>query len=449
MDMLAGMSWIGGGATTLIAFVVVLGIVVFVHEYGHYIVGRWCGIHAEVFSLGFGKELFSWTDSRGTRWRLAALPLGGYVKFLGDADASSRADPEAVARLDPSLRARSFPAAPVWKRSLTVAAGPLANFLLSIVIYAGLFMYSGTTTDEPRLGPIPDVVADATPLQEGDLIRSVEGVATPTTRSFYEQLDEARELQSIALEVERAGAIVSLSSEFLHAPYVSGLTPLSAASGAGVRIGDLIVAVDDAPVRNFQSLTTLIQASEGERIDITVQRGAERLTLPMVPQMQDIMVEGEFQKRVVIGVQVGTFLNIATETPYLHEALWGGARQTWEVITVSLRGLYNIAVGVLSPQNLNGPVGIAQISGEAVEQGATSFILFIALISTGIGLMNLFPIPVLDGGHLVLHAIEALTGKTPSGRWLDFAMALGLAMVLSLMVFATYNDITRFLGSLT
>ncbi|MEO1541720.1 MAG: RIP metalloprotease RseP [Pseudomonadota bacterium] len=449
MELIGGLDWLGSGAMTMIAFVFVLGIVVFVHEFGHYIVGRWCGIHAEVFSLGFGREIFGWTDSRGTRWRVGPIPLGGYVKFLGDADASSRADHAAVAQMDAERRARSFPGAAIWKRSLTVAAGPIANFLLSIVIYAGLLVYSGMTMEVPRLGPVPDVVAETTPLREGDLIRTVEGVPTPTTRQFFEELDANRDTGSIALEVERDGAVVSLTSDILHAPYVSGITPLSSASRAGIRIGDLIVAVGDTPVRNFETLTTLVQASEGNRIDVTVQRGAEQLILPMVPQMQDIMVDGEFVKRVVIGVQVGTSLSIATETPYLHEALWGGARQTWSVITLSLRGLYNIAIGVLSPQNLNGPVGIAQISGEAVEQGATSFILFIALISTGIGLINLFPIPVLDGGHLVLHGIEALTGRPPSGKWLEFAMALGLAMVLSLMVFATYNDITRFLGSLT
>jgi len=442
IELISSIPLIGGFLSSVLPFVVVIGIVVFVHEFGHYIVGRWCGIHAEVFSLGFGKELYSRIDSRGTRWRIGLLPLGGYVKFLGDADGSSRPDRNSVEGMDANTLARSFPGAALWKRALTVLAGPVANFILTIVIYLGLVFWSGVAVDTARIGEIPASVAGETPLLEGDLITAVNGSPVETFGDLIVMV--ASTDAPVALNVERDGSELILDVENLRPPYVAGVRPLSAASRAGIRAGDLLLSAGGQDLADITKLQDVVQASEGEPLEIVLRRGAETLTLDMIPTEEDVpQPDGSFARQVIIGVSVSTYLQPQVRSPGPVEAVTIAVDRTVAIVTSTFDGIGQMIAGNVSPSNLQGPVGIAQVSGETAGQGLTNFILLIALISTAIGLMNLFPIPVLDGGHLVFYAIEAVTGRVPSGKWVDFAMAFGLAMVLSLMVFATYNDITR------
>jgi regulator of sigma E protease len=446
-DLIAQIPLIGGLIATVLPFIVVIGIVVFVHEYGHYIVGRWCGIHAKVFSLGFGKELVHWTDKRGTRWRVGALPLGGFVQFLGDANAASQADNAAFQAMDEDTRARSFPGAPLWARSATIAAGPIANFLLSIVIYVGFIFYSGIGVDDPVIGPLPPSVAAEVPLSEGDMILSVDGEEIDSFGAFLTATQDITPGTTVPVTLERDGGLRTVELGSTRPPYIVGVRPLSAASRAGIEAGDLIVAVGDTPTPDFESLSGLITSAEGQTINVQVRRGDALLTLPMRPTMEDVQnADGSFTKRVIIGVTISSYLAPQVRTPGPIEAVQIAVGQVWGIITGSLDGLKRIITGEVSAKNLQGPVGIAQVSGETAGQGIAEFILLIALISTAIGMMNLFPIPVLDGGHLVFNLYEAIRGAPPSPRAMEIAMAAGLAAVLSLMVFATYNDIARLLS---
>lgn len=447
LDMIAQIPLIGGLVATVLPFILVIGIVVFVHEYGHYIVGRWCGIHAEVFSLGFGMELFHWVDKRGTRWRVGLLPLGGYVKFLGDANAASQADNAAFQAMDAQTRARSFPGAALWARSATIAAGPVANFILSIVIYTAFIFSTGVGVDEPLIGELPPSVAAEVPLQEGDLIRTVDGVEIETFGALLTQAQEIEAGTTVPVTLERNGSLRTVELGHTRPPYIVGVRPLSAASRAGIESGDLIVAIGDVNTPDFETLSALISAAEGQSIDVRVRRGADLLTLPMRPTLEDVQgPDGSFTKRVIIGVTISSYLSPEVRTPGVFEAVSMSGMQVWNVITGSLDGLRRIISGEVSAKNLQGPVGIAQVSGETAGQGIAEFVLLIALISTAIGMMNLFPIPVLDGGHLMFNLYEAIRGVPPSSRVLEIAMAAGLAAVLSLMVFATYNDIARLLS---
>ena len=444
IELIASIPLVGGFLSTILPFVVVIGIVVFVHEFGQYIVGRWCGIHAEVFSLGFGKELWHRIDRRGTRWRIGALPLGGYVKFLGDADGASRPDRANVEGMDADTLARSFPGAALWKRALTVLAGPVANFILSMVIYFGLVFWSGVAVDEARLGEIPPSVAGETPLREGDLVRSVNGAPVADFGELARAVSELEGDAPVVLEVEREGRVERLELANLRPPFVAGVRPLSAASRAGIRDGDLLLTAGAQPLPDIETLQRIVQASEGQPLEIGLRRGAERLTLEMVPTEEDVpQPDGTFARQVIIGVSVTSYLRPELRTPGVLEGAGIAVDRTVAIVTGTFDGIGQMISGNVSPSNLQGPVGIAQVSGETAGQGLVNFILLIALLSTAIGLMNLFPVPVLDGGHLVFYAIEAVTGRSPSGRWVDVAMGIGLAMVLSLMLFATYNDITR------
>ncbi|RMF39669.1 MAG: RIP metalloprotease RseP [Alphaproteobacteria bacterium] len=428
-------------------FVVVLGVVVFVHELGHYLVGRWCGIHAEVFSIGFGRELFGWVDRRGTRWRVSLLPLGGYVKFLGDADGSSRADPEMLASMDPQTRAHSFHGAAVWRRALTVAAGPVFNFLFSILVFAALALWVGKAQDSAVIGSVVEVPGHETGLKPGDVILALNGKPVANLREFYTEAGKVEPGTPLKIELERDGTRRMLEIPTLQPPLVGDVHPYSAAWRAGLKEGDLILEVDGRPIPDFSALQKVVLASEGRELTVTFQRGTELHTVTMTPKVTDIpTADGGFEKRVLIGVGILPVIGPVVESQSLPDALLSGVVRTEQVIVSSISGLVHIIRGDVSAKNLQGPIGIAQLSGEMAKLGLDRLISLVALISTAIGLLNLFPIPVLDGGHLVFLGIETATGRPPEGRWVDFATALGLAMVLLLMLFATYNDVLRLIG---
>jgi regulator of sigma E protease len=432
----------GGLIWTLAAFVVALSIIVAVHEYGHYIVGRWTGIHAEVFSLGFGPVLFARTDRRGTRWQIAALPLGGYVRFLGDADAASgKVDARVLAALSASERRHTMAGAPLWARSATVAAGPLFNFALSILVFSAFFLVRGVTTDIPVVGATRDLPVPSA-LAPGDRILAVEGRAVADMAAFMAAVEALPPAPSVRYTVERDGATITLDGPYPFPAIADAVQPQSAASDAGMRPGDVVLAIDGRPINAFAELRAAVGASDGRALLLTVWRGGETLEIALVPRRVDLpLPDGGFETRWLIGLTGGLAFVPEARTPGPFEAVALGAEQTWVIARTSLSALWHMVTGAISSCNLRGPIGIAETSGAAAAQGVDSFIWFVAMLSTAVGLLNLFPIPILDGGHLVFHAWEAATGRPPGERAVRALMAGGLAILLALMVFALTNDL--------
>ena len=444
MDLISQIPVFGGFLSTIIAFVGVLGVVVFVHEYGHYIVGRWSGIHADVFSMGFGPVIWSRTDKRGTKWQLAAVPLGGYVKFLGDRNAASVTDFEAMEEMSDLDRDVSFPGARVHHRAMTVVAGPLANFLLASVIFTGLAMWQGVATEVPTVGEVISFPDSSYDLREGDIILAINGEDVSDFNGIVEVTLAMDPPDAMEILVLREGAEKLVRAPYLLPAAVYGVEPLSAASAAGLQSGDIILHADGVEMNAFGDLREVVERSGDTEILMEVWREGELLNLPITPVLKEYPnSDGGFDERVMIGVSGAFAFTPATETPAIWTAGYYGARRTYEIISLSLNGIKHMFLGNLSPTNLQGPIGIAQISKETANQGLTSFISLIAIISTGIGLLNLFPIPMLDGGHLVFYAIEAVRGQPPAQKTIQVATSIGLAMVLLLMVFATYNDLLR------
>ena len=442
MDLIGLVPSFGGLVWTVIAFVLALSIIVAVHEYGHYIVGRWTGIHAEVFSLGFGPILFSRVDRRGTKWQIAALPFGGYVKFMGDSNAASGKDGEVISTLSEAERRRTMHGAPLWARALTVAAGPAFNFAMALVIFAALVLVRGVATEEPVVGAVPALPFEGQTLQAGDRILSVNGQETPDLTVLFSVAEALPPSESVRYVVERDGQEVAFDGPYPFPPLASAVNPQTAAFEAGLRQGDVIVAVDGQPMLAFSQLRDVVGASGGRDLRLSVWRDGEIFDATLTPRRMDMpLPEGGFETRWLLGVSGSIGFEPEVRTPGPFEAVGIAGRQTWTIATTSLSGIYHMVTGAISSCNLRGPIGIAESSGAAASLGAESFVWFIAMLSVAVGLMNLFPIPVLDGGHLVFHAYEAVTGKPPSDRALRGMMMAGLAMLLTLMVFALTNDL--------
>jgi regulator of sigma E protease len=372
-------------ATYVIPFAIVLSVVVFFHEFGHFIVGRWCGVKVDAFSLGFGPELFAFVDRKGTRWRLAAFPLGGYVKFHGDANGASAPDPESVQAMPASERAVTFFAQPVWKRAAIVFAGPLANFILAIAIYAGLFATYGRVVLTPRVGSV---------VQSG------------------------------------------------------------AGEAAGFKAGDLVVSIDGEPIDSFVKMQEMVSVATGKTLTFVVRRGDDSVTLSATPQLREIETLFGKSKIGMLGLQASDNPADAREERYGPlESVVLGAEETWTIVSRTSVYLGGLLTGRENADQLSGPIGIAQISGQMAKAvgkvGVSPLVNLIAILSVSIGFLNLMPVPLLDGGHLMFFAIEAARGKALPERAQEYAFRLGLAMVCTLMIFSTYNDIARLLRKLT
>lgn len=369
----------------VVPFVVVLSIVVFIHELGHFLVGRWCGVKVDAFSIGFGPELFARVDKYGTRWRIAAIPLGGYVKFHGDANGASVPDPDSVAAMPAEEYAVTFAAQPVWKRSAIVFAGPFANFLLAIVIFTGIFNYYGRTVLAPRVGAV-----------------------------------------------------------------VAG----GAGEAAGFKPGDLILTIDGAPIPSFSRMQEIVSASAETPLVFVVRRDGSEVKIPATPAWREV-------SSAVGKVRIGMLgLKASTAASDVHEERYGplqslglAVEETWQIVERTGSYIVGLIAGRESADQLSGPIGIAQISGEmaqaAAKVGFAPFLNLIALLSVSVGLLNLFPVPLLDGGHLLFFGIEAVRGKALNERAQEVAFRLGLAMVGTLMIFSTYNDLARLIERLT
>ena len=379
MQVLASIGGWSGWATgyyLVVPFLFVLTIVVFFHELGHFLVARWCGIRVQVFSIGFGRELFGFSDRHGTRWKLAAIPLGGYVKFFGDENAASMPDRQAVAQLSESERRDCFYYKPVWQRAAVVAAGPIANFLLAIVIFAGIAMWYGKQETAPR---VDEVVPD------------------------------------------------------------------SAAAAAGFKPGDLVVSIDGNPIENFSDMQRIVATSARRPLEFGVERAGKRIELRATPTLTE--EKGAFGGVRSIGV-LGVKRSLSPGDVKVQKvgplaAVQLGIQQSWSIVEGTFQYLFRLAAGRESASQIGGPAGIWLMSSEAARLGFDVLMRWAAAISVSIGLLNLFPIPLLDGGHLLFYGFEAARGRPLSDRAQEVGFRIGFAIVLMLMIFATYNDVWR------
>ena len=374
-DFLAGINALGGGVLGyIVPFLFVLTLVVFFHELGHFLVARWCGVRVLVFSIGFGPELFGFNDRHGTRWKLSAIPLGGYVKFFGDENAASVPDQTALAAMSTEERRHSFMAQPVAPRAAIVVAGPLANFLLAIAIFAALFMIYGKPSASPR---------------------------------------------------------------------VDAVQPESAASAAGFQPGDLVLTINGRPIESFNEMQEIVSTSAGETLVFEVDRGGVQHTLKATPALKEIKDQfGNVIRQGLLGITRSSKPDDTHFQPVGPlQAVELGAQRTWFVVARTMSYIGGIITGREAADQLGGPIRIAQVSGQVATEGLPALFSLTAVLSVSIGLLNLFPVPLLDGGHLLFYAIEAVRGKPLSERAQEVGFRIGFALVVMLMIFATYNDI--------
>ena len=424
----------GGFIWIVFFFVLALSVIVTVHEYGHYIVGRWCGIYAEVFSVGFGSVLFSRLDKRGTRWQFAVLPFGGYVKFKGDANAVSGPDGQVLPSLDPIELRCTMHGAPIWARAATAAAGPVFNFIFSIILFCVLFMWQGHFTDSPKISKM-----FATPvvntMQIGDEIISVNGV---DVFSIEDLVIAGKELVAPAFyTVLRDKRRVEAQGPVPFPALVSQVQPRSAAIEAGIKVGDVITRIDGQVLNGFADLQAAVATADADEMLFSVWREGSEFDVTLTSRLVAIPeLNGSFENRRLVGITGGIFFEPGKEPLPFGIAITAALKRTWYIITVSLAGIKQMVLGSISACNLSGPVAIAETAGQVASQGAMPFLALIAGLSTAVGLMNLFPIPVLDGGHLLFCAYEFITGRKPSDSVLQILMTFGLGVVLSLTLFA-------------
>jgi regulator of sigma E protease len=433
---------IGGTVWTVFFFVVALSVIVFVHEYGHYIVGRWSGIHAEVFSVGFGPVLWKRRDRRGTQWQLAAIPFGGYVKFMGDADATS-VRPADVSGLSPSERRHTMAGAPLWARAATVAAGPIANFILTFILLAGILLLLGVPREAPTVGSLRDMPVAGEWLQEGDVILALDGTATPDRETFGTVVGALPGNAAVDYRVMRDGQEVTVSGPHPFAPVVGQVMIRSAAMDAGLQAGDVILRAGGQDVVTFAQLPDIVAASKGEPVPLTVWRAGKTFDLTLTPRVRTVEdAEGAFVERYQIGIVAGMAFEPAMRSTGLWETISLATGQMWGMTTSTFAGLGHMISGAISSCNLSGAIGMAETMGDAARNGVESFVAMMAVLSLGVGILNLFPVPVLDGGHLVFFAYEAVARRPPSERALRVLMSIGLTLVIGLMLFGLSRDLT-------
>lgn len=443
MDLNGFLSSFGNAGFMAVAFVIALSIIVTVHEYGHYIVGRWSGIRADVFSLGFGPVLVSRTDKRGTIWQVAAIPLGGYVKFHGDSNAASgKGDEEELAGMSAEELRTTLHGAPLWARAATVLAGPVFNFILSAIVFAGFLLVQGVPTNYSVINEVSDIPGIETTLQAGDELIEIAGIPVPEDEEFGAFVESLPEAPMLTYLLRREGNTLEVNAPHPRPAFVGYLTQDSAAERAGILPGDLITKANGEPMATFGSLQKVVVNGEGAPVALELRRGEDTVALTLTPEARDEPnPEGGFHTVWRIGVGGDLLFTPSSRPAGIGESLGYGVTQTGRIITTSLSGLWAMVSGKIDTCNISGPIGIAKVAGGAAERGLSDFIWMVAVISTAIGLLNLFPIPVLDGGHLVFHAFEAITGRPPSDRALNILMTGGLFIVLSLMIFGLSNDI--------
>jgi len=366
------MAWLTGGLGYILPFLFTLTALVFVHELGHYLVARRNGVRVEVFSIGFGPELFGWRDRVGTRWKISAIPLGGYVKMFGDADASSMPG-EQLTTMTEAEKAVSFHHKRLPQRAAVVAAGPIANFLFAIVIFAAMF----ATVGQPF---------------------------TP--------------------------------------PQVAEVDPGTAAASAGIKPGDTILAIDGHHIDRFEDIQQAVAFNTGTPIRLLIKRDGHEITIDVTPRVTEFTDRfGDKHSMGLLGIRRTGGADYVKLDP--ATAVWHATTYTWDLTAGTLKAVWQMIIGVRASDELSGPVGIVRMSGQVAQGGFLPLLGFAALLSVNLGLINLFPIPVLDGGHLLFYAAEAIRGRPLGQRAQEYGFRLGLALVMMLMVFATWNDLVR------
>jgi len=443
--------------TTVLMTVVVLGVLIFVHELGHFLVAKRAKVGVLKFSLGFGPKLFGVTRGE-TEYLISALPFGGYVKMIGEDPTDE--SPEAA---DP---ARSFSRKGVGARAAIVLAGPLSNLLLPVLIFWGVFMVVGQAYYLPVAGtPEPGSAAARAGLLAGDRIAAVDG--TPIGR--WDELDGAvrdsagrpltlrvtRQGQSFEARMEPAvqkatdifgqGVEVwSLGLRPLMPARVGQLLPGQPAQQAGLRTGDRIVAMDGAPVGEWEELATTIHRSPGRALRLSVEREGQRLEMEVTPRASRQQTATGEEEIGLIGIGPAPEAQYRTLNPV--SALVAGAKKTLDITILTVQGFVKLVQAKISPKTIGGPILIAQMTGEVAQRGPLELLSFAALLSINLAILNLLPVPILDGGHLLFAAIEWVRGKPVSLRKREIAQQVGLVLLVALMVFAFYNDIFRLLG---
>lgn len=456
---------LSGALLVIAGFLFALTVVVFVHEMGHFLVARWCGVTVTTFSIGFGKEIGAFVDKHGTRWRFAWIPLGGYVKFLDDENAASVPDRAALEQMDEAQRKGAFQLKPVWQRAAVVAAGPLANFILAIVIFAGMVWWMGVNRVEPRADYIePGSPAAEAGFKAGDVVLSIGGrkigdfnqinqtVWTSPGRTLEFVVDRGGE--RVDLEVvpelkERNDYIAgkhqrpTIGIRYAVEPVVAGVTTDGPAAAAGFQVGDRVVSMNGKDIFDFNQLQEIVARSDGQKLDVTVLRDGRKFPLTVTPKMTTPGKKAnDPTRRPLIGVlSTGKPVYWAHENVGPIEAVGLGAEQTWGIITATLSYVGDIFTARQSAEQIGGVVRIADAAGKFAAIGFAYLIQFTAFISVSIGLINLFPIPILDGGHLVFYAIEAVTGRPVKEEIQEFSFRVGLALILMLMMLGFYNDL--------
>ena len=444
---------------TVIWFLIAIAILVVVHEFGHYLAARLAGVKVLRFSLGFGKPLLSRRFGRDqTEWALAALPFGGYVKML---DEREGVVPAAEAH-------RSFNRATVWRRIGIVAAGPIANFLLAIVFYWALFLH-GMPAMKPLIGEPPAATPAAhAGLVAGDEIRRVNGIDTPSFQDLRLELLRAG-VAGDALRLELAdGRSVQLDAPPMDTenlerdtlrplgivrydpeidPVIGEVLPDGAGARAGFQTGDRLIAANGQSVANWQDWVKLIRQHPSQPVRIEYERQGQRGELTVVPDTVEENGQGVGKIGAGPKIDEAVFAALTTEVRYGPiEALGRGAQKTWEMSLFTLEMMGRMVIGQVSWKNLSGPVTIADYAGQSAQLGWISYLSFLALISISLGVLNLLPIPLLDGGHLMYYTVEIFKGSPVSDRMMEIGQKLGLTLLLVLMAFAFYNDINRLIS---
>jgi regulator of sigma E protease len=445
-----------------LAFLFVLSAVVFVHEMGHFLVARWCGVTVTTFSIGFGRELWGFDDRHGTHWRVAAIPLGGYVKFLDDENAASQPGPDA-AQLTPDQQAGSFHNKPVWQRAAVVAAGPFANFLMAAVIYTLINLTVSVRTISATI----DQVVAGTPAAEagikaGDRITVIDGWNIEGFEDVARIVGTSAG-RTLNIEVERNGAPMSFNVAVqgkelrddlgvtlkigdigvrrVIPARVGDVIPDMPAAKAGFKPGDLITEIDGKPIQSFDGIVEAVGASAGKELSFKIERDGATFDIDVVPAMTDQKDEkGHLVQRGKIGVAP---VRPEPQAVGFGEAIRLGVRETYANLAQTITGLGDIIAQRQSADQVGGPILMAEVTARVVELGIEPLLRWTALISANIGLLNLLPIPVLDGGHLLFYAIEALRRRPLSRRVQEIGFQIGLALVMMLVVFVNLNDLVR------
>ncbi|MEI9884980.1 MAG: M50 family metallopeptidase [Rhizomicrobium sp.] len=350
------------------AFLFLITVVVFFHELGHFSVARFFGVRVETFSIGFGRGLLKWRDKHGTQWKVGWIPLGGFVKFFGDADGASTPDREGVARMSAEDRAVAFPFKPLWQRALIVAAGPVANFILALVILTAMFMFNG---------------------------------------------------------------------HYVRPPLVTGVKAGFPAAAAGIRTGDRIVSIDGTAIASYEEIPQIVSLSAGQSLPVVLDRGGRQITVSVIPR--EVEVVDRFKNKMHVG-QLGIENNVAPTHVYLGPiaSVAAAGDEIRRIVTTTFRALFHSSTGV---RQVSGFIGIGKVAGQVASVSFLGLIELAALLSVSIGLVNLFPIPLLDGGHLLYYACEGVLGRPLGERAQDVGFRLGLAVVLGMFLLATWNDL--------